>query len=97
MSKALTVQYNNAIYAISQVRAIRTLRKRGVMVYEMINGDIKMFSGGQELVIDLLEYADNYNQAISRKELDIKLDHNKYAAQTPINDSNHQNGMLGLC
>jgi len=28
LAKALTVQYNNAIYAISQVRAIRTLRKK---------------------------------------------------------------------
>lgn len=96
VSKALTVQYNNGIYAISQIRAIRTLRKRGVMVYEMLNGDIKMFSGGQELVIDLLEYADNYNRAITRKELDIKLDHNKYAAQVPINDSNHNNEAPGF-
>lgn len=96
VTKALTVQYNNKIYAINQVRAIRTLRKRGVMVYEMLNSQIKIFSGDQELAIGFLELADNYQTAISRKELDIKLDLNKYELRHSVNDNiTKQKGLFG--
>ena len=74
VSKAMTVQYQNKIYIINQVQAVRTLRKQGVTVYEMLNGDIRMFSRSQELAIEFFEYADNYIAPVSRKELDIQLD-----------------------
>lgn len=79
VSKALTVQYENKIYIISNVRAIRTLIQRGVKIYEMLDGTIKMFSSGQELSISLLEHADNYRKPLSRKELDIQMDANNFA------------------
>jgi len=94
VSKALTVQYKNAVYVINQIRAVRTLRKRGVMVHERINGDIKMFFGEQELAIEFFEYADNYHQPMSRKELDIQLDHNKYKETTPANDMHNTNRII---
>ncbi|KRT56663.1 Integrase core domain, partial [endosymbiont of Ridgeia piscesae] len=91
VSKALTVQYNNAIYVISQIRAIRTLRKRGVTVYEKLNGNIKIFSDKQELVADLLEYVDNYHKPLSRKELDIELDQHIHMSQQVPNCTESKN------
>jgi hypothetical protein len=84
VSKALTVQHNNIIYAINKVKSVLTLRSRGVKVYEMPNGDIKMFCNQKELDIQILEYAENYNPEISRKELDIKLDSVKYDEENKI-------------
>lgn len=91
VSKALTVQYENAVYAISQVRAIRTLRKRGVKVYELLNGDVKMFSDNRELAINILEYTQKDRKDISRKELDTKLDHYLHMATRITNDTNNIN------
>ena len=87
VSKALTVQYLNRIYVINQVRAIRSLRKQGVMVHEMLNGEVKMFFNDTELAIEFFEYANNYIPSTSRKELDIELDsqeHKKEANKTEI-------------
>jgi len=81
VSKALTVQYENKVYAIGQVRAIRTLRKRGVMVRKYLNQNIKMFFDGQPLDIKLLEIDHNYKAPLSRKELDIQLDYNHITQQ----------------
>lgn len=74
VSKALTVQHNNKIYAINNVRAVRTLRKRGVTVHEMPSGKIRIYSGDDLLDSQFLEDARHSKQAVSRKELDIKLD-----------------------
>lgn len=98
VSKALTVQYQNKIYVINNIRAVRTLRKKGVIVYAMLDGSIKIYCDDKELSIDFLEYADNYIASISRKELDIELDSQneefesiKNIPGSPVNQRGHFN------